>query len=61
MNILTVKEMASTLRLSPQRIYELVSEGCLPHFRVGRAIRFTSNDLNEIINGTTERPMRKPR
>ena len=38
--MLTVADVARMLRVSKATVYKLVTEGTLPHVRVGNAIRF---------------------
>jgi excisionase family DNA binding protein len=42
---LTVKEVAARLRVCTATIYRLCTNGQLPHFRVGAAIRIREADL----------------
>jgi excisionase family DNA binding protein len=53
MNLLTVKEAAAFLRLSPDTIYRATKAGTLPHVRIGRSIRFSEEALEEFL----EHPM----
>ena len=43
--ILTVAEAAEFLQISPNKLYELIRRGKLPHFRVGRGIRIFKDEL----------------
>jgi excisionase family DNA binding protein len=47
--ILTVKEVASYLRVGPKTVYLLIAEGKLGHFRVRRAIRIPRKSLQEYL------------
>ena len=50
--MLTVKEVAQRLNVSPSCIYQLVESGKLPHHRIGLgrgAIRFSDNDVAEYL------------
>jgi excisionase family DNA binding protein len=42
---LTVEEVAQFLSVSQRLIYQLVSKGDIPHFRVGAAVRFEPKRL----------------
>jgi excisionase family DNA binding protein len=44
--LLTVAEVARTLRLSKATVYKLVAEEKVPHVRVGNAIRFVPSALD---------------
>jgi len=42
---LTAHEVADLLRLPVSTVYELARTGRLPHLRIGRALRFSQQDL----------------
>lgn len=52
--LLTVKEVAAVLRVSPQTVYLMVKRGELPAFRVGSQWRFDADKLN--LESEHERP-----
>ena len=47
--MLTVREAAGLLRISPNLAYELVAQGRLPHVRLGRRILIPRRGLEEWI------------
>ncbi len=48
--MLTVKELAKILKVSPKTIYKMVSEGEIPvHYRFGGSIRFDEREIREWI------------
>jgi excisionase family DNA binding protein len=47
--LLTVGEVATILRVHPNRVYELASRKALPAVRVGRLLRFHVDTLYEWI------------
>jgi excisionase family DNA binding protein len=50
--LLTIKDVAERLKASPSTVYELVSDGKLPCYRIGRnggAIRISEEDLNNYL------------
>lgn len=49
MNLLTVKEAAAFLKLSPDTIYRATKAGTLPHVRIGRSIRLSKKALEEFL------------
>lgn len=53
MNLLTVKEAAAFLRLSPDTIYRATKAGTLPHVRIGRSIRLSKEALEEFLENPT--------
>jgi len=48
-HILTAPEVATRLRISPQRAYELARLGLLPCIRIGRQVRFNEASLETWI------------
>lgn len=51
LRIVSVKEAASILRVSPKTIYRNVRLGTIPYKRVGGQIRFYMPDLLEWLRG----------
>ena len=52
-NLLTVKEVADTLRVSPGRVYQIVADNRLPIVRFGpRSIRIPADDFKTWLAGT---------
>ena len=47
--LLNVKEAAQLLNVTEATVYRLAKAGTLPHSRVGRSIRFSSESLEEYI------------
>jgi len=47
--VLTVKEVATLLRVSTDSVYGLCARGELPHVRVSNAIRIATIDLSAFI------------
>jgi len=57
--LLTVKDVAGRLNVSPSCIYQLVETGKIPHHRIGvgrGAIRFTEDDLAEYLDRNRSQP-----
>jgi excisionase family DNA binding protein len=48
--ILTLKEVATYLKLAEKTAYRLASEGKLPGFKVGGSWRFKREDLEQWID-----------
>ncbi len=46
---LTTNEVARILKVKPARVQELVRQGILPHFRLGRQIRIDQQQLQHFI------------
>lgn len=47
--LLTAPELAALLKLPVARIYRLAREGQLPHFKVGRSVRFDHEAVLESM------------
>ena len=52
---LTVREVATRLRLSTATIYRLCESGRLDHVRVSNAIRVAEADLRAFLHGVRSR------
>jgi len=60
-DILTVEELAELVRVKPVTIYRLVRRDEIPHFRVGRTIRFRRDDVERIVDTSARQHRKKPR
>jgi excisionase family DNA binding protein len=47
--LLTAREVAELLRLPVSTVYELARTGRLPYLRIGRAMRFSQQDLEQHL------------
>lgn len=47
---LTVREVASTLRVSSMTVYRLINSGSLPAVRVGKSFRLLEDDVNRYLS-----------
>jgi excisionase family DNA binding protein len=47
--LLTAREVAEVLRLPVSTVYELARTGRLPYLRIGRAMRFSQQDLEQHL------------
>ena len=57
--MLTVKQAAQRLGVSPTTVYGLCQRRLLPHIRIGLgrgAVRIREEDLEEYVRGATVRP-----
>ena len=50
--ILRVSEVAEVLRVDPDTVYSMVRRGELPVIRVGRAFRFSREQLVRFVEGS---------
>ena len=48
-NIVTVKEVKNFLKLSESTIYQLISEGEIPAFRIGDSWRFDMEEIKAMV------------
>jgi len=47
--LLTIKQAAAALSLSTRKIWELTNRGEIPSIRIGRAVRYSIDDLKDYI------------
>ena len=50
----TVKEVAEKLKVKPNTVYQWLRRGKLKYWKIGGAIRISSNTLNKFGNSNTE-------
>ena len=48
-DLLTVEEVAQRLHLRPSTVYAWVHQGRIGHVKLGRALRFREEDVDECI------------
>lgn len=49
--LLTVGEVAATMRVSNMTVYRLIKSGQLPAIRVGKNYRIRESDMNSYLSG----------
>jgi len=54
---LTVFEVASLLSVRPSTVYQWVSSGEIPHYRLGRIVRFRRKDLETWVENFRKEKM----
>ncbi len=47
----TIKEVASYLNIKPSTLYSWSREGGIPHYRMGRILRFRREDIDAWVEG----------
>jgi excisionase family DNA binding protein len=47
--ILTVDEVADFMRVKPTRVYSMTRAGLIPHFSLGRQLRFVRSQIMEWV------------
>lgn len=53
-SFLNVKEVSAYLALRTSKVYSLVEEKQIPHYRIGRQLRFRKSDIDEWIEKKRE-------
>ena len=48
-NLLTAKELAALLAVSPKTIYGYVARNIIPHYRIAASVRFRARDIAEWL------------
>ena len=57
----TAKELAASLQVTPMTIYRLAKRGELKGVRIGRSIRFSSEDVEEFMRNASSKTGTKPK
>jgi len=53
LRLFTVEEAADTLKLPKSWLYERTRKNAIPFRRIGKYVRFTAEDITEIIGANT--------
>lgn len=53
-NIMTIKQVAEYLKVSPRTIYKLVKEGTIPTFKIMNMWRFEQSQIDQWIRDKSE-------
>lgn len=56
---LTTKELASYLKLNEKTIYYLVAKGQIPHYRIGKLVRFKQDEIDTWMLSKKARPLKE--
>ncbi len=51
--LLTPKQAANALAISPRKLWGMTASGEIPHVRLGRSVRYPLQDLQEWIEAQT--------
>lgn len=54
--MLTVKQVAERLSVSPSKVYRLIETGQLAHHRIGGSIRMTEEQVATFLEATRREP-----
>jgi excisionase family DNA binding protein len=52
-NLMTVKEVAALLRVSPQTLYKMLEQGSIPAVKIGSQWRFDRDQIKDWLKGRT--------
>jgi len=55
--LLTAKELADILAISPKTLYNYVTRGMIPYFKIESNVRFRARDVAEWLRQHSGRPM----
>ena len=47
--LMTAREAAQALAISPRKLWDLTKHGDIPHVRIGRSVRYAPADLQSWI------------
>ena len=63
MKILTVKELSGFLKVKEKTLYYLVRQGTIPHYRIGKLVRFKQDEIDKWMElkkvGSLDKPVDK--
>ena len=48
--LLTARDAARALSISPRKLWQLTKDGTIPVVRLGRAVRYDAQDLRRLID-----------
>ena len=48
-NLLTTKELAALLAISPKTVYSYVTRNLIPHYKIASSVRFRARDIAEWL------------
>lgn len=54
-SLLTIKELAQTLKVSERTIYQMVSEDYVPYVKIRHSLRFKEKDIEIWLNKLSRR------
>ena len=49
-DVLTVRQAAKYLKVHEKTLYKYIKKNCVPHTRLGRAIRFSKSQLKQYVD-----------
>lgn len=60
MKIITVKELSELIKIKEKTIYYLVSQGSIPHYRIGKLVRFNQDEIEHWMKSNKAKLIEKP-
>ena len=54
LEVLTVQEVARTLRVTPMTVYRLCYSGEIDHYRIGKSVRIPRRELEKYLRKANE-------
>ena len=56
---LCVKELSDYLKVKEKTLYSLVSRGVIPHYRIGKLVRFRQDEIDDWMEAKRVKPLKK--
>jgi excisionase family DNA binding protein len=56
---LTVKELSKYINIKEKTIYHLVTKGSIPHYRIGKMVRFKKQEIDAWMNSHKAKPLKQ--
>jgi excisionase family DNA binding protein len=56
---MTVRDLSDYIKLKEKTIYHLVSNKMIPHYRIGKLVRFNQNEIDEWMDSKKAKPLKK--
>jgi len=51
---LNIQDLSQLLRIKPSTLYSMVGKKTIPHYRVGRIVRFKRSEIDQWMEGNRE-------
>lgn len=55
-DLITMKQLSEATRISPRTLRRYVQKGTLPHYRIGKLVRFKACEVEHWLNGLQHVP-----
>ena len=57
-NLLTPKDLAELLKISPSSVYRLVDKRAIPFYKIGGVLRFNLSEILEFVSDCKIEPVK---